>query len=236
MISELRNNFHEIIENYTIPTLSKTTVISTTAAIGLGSAIGATSIASAASAAIGPIGFILGSTLGAVVSKETKSDTKTNQEAVSLSKSDCNSNNKKTYTANKTFAPDHKKSIPEFENTNPDIYGDIFNYCSERKMDETTLYTNALVSKSTFSKIRNMKRSGYKPDKSTIIRLALVLHLTLPETQRMLEKLGYVLSDSLVIDKVVAWCIEHNCYDFEEMDDILEANDIPNTLMPSGLA
>ena len=81
-----------------------------------------------------------------------------------------------------------------------------------------------------------MKRTGYKPDKSTIIRLALVLKLTLPETQALLNKLGYVLSDSLVIDKVVAWCIEHNCYDFNKMDDILIANDIPNTLMPQSLA
>lgn len=129
-----------------------------------------------------------------------------------------------------------EESIPEFKNTNPDIYGDICNYCDSKNIDEASLYTKALVSKSTFSKIRSMKRTGYKPDKSTIIRLALVLKLTLPETQVMLNKLGYVLSDSLVIDKVVAWCIEHNCYDFNKMDDILIANDIPNTLMPQSLA
>ena len=198
MYLELRNNFHTIIDNYTIPQVSlgsKTNTIITGAASAIGT------IASAKSAAKPSMFGTLG-TIGCII-LGAKYDSK-----------------------------DRKNSIPEFENTNPDIYEEICKYCDSKNIDETSLYTKALVSKSTFSKIRSMKRSGYKPDKSTIIRLALVLHLTLTETQAMLNKLGYVLSDALVIDKVVAWCIEHNCYDFDKMDDILIANDIPNTLMP----
>ena len=196
MYLELRNNFHKIIDNYTIPIGSSeavTTIVSKDTVI------------SVAKPESGILKFCWGTFGGAIPRPKYDS-------------------------------LDNKNSIPEFENTNPDIYGEICNYCDSKNVDEASLYTKALVAKSTFSKIRNMKRTGYKPDKSTIIRLALVLKLTLPETQALLNKLGYVLSDSLVIDKVVAWCIEHNCYDFNKMDDILIANDIPNTLMPQSLA
>ena len=213
MYLELKNNFHKIIDNYTIPTNCTDSKINlncvcTTSAIGTAAtcavAIGAAAIGVAKAASkTSKIPFIL----GGIVLEETK----------------CSFKNE-------------KNSLPKFKNTNPDIYEEICNYCESKNIDEASLYIKALVSKSTFSKIRSMKRSGYKPDKSTIIRLALVLKLTLPETQVLLNKLGYVLSDSLVIDKVVAWCIEHNCYDFDKMDDILIANDIPNTLMPQGLA
>ena len=199
---ELKNNFHKIIDNYTIPGGSS---VSKTNTIFEGDASDIDTITSAESVSK-PFMFGTWGTIGCII-LGSENDSKSS-----------------------------KNSIPEFEKTNPDIYGDICNYCESKNIDEASLYTKALVSKSTFSKIRSMKRSGYKPDKSTIIRLALVLRLTLPETQVLLNKLGYVLSDSLVIDKVVAWCIEHNCYDFDKMDDILIANDIPNTLMPQGLA
>lgn len=226
MISELKTNFHEIIDNYKIPALSATMSVST--------AIGSAFVACAfASSPLAPFGVIAGAVLGSTKILATKSDSSTELEQKKINSNEKDS--RSTHNWNKYYG-DHRDSIPEFENTNPDIYEDICKYCSAKKIDETSLYTKALVSKSTFSKIRNMKRSGYKPDKSTIIRLSLVLRLTLPETQMLLDKLGYVLSNSLVIDKVVAWCIEHNCYDFDTMDDILIANDIPNTLMPQGLA
>lgn len=219
MYEVLKYNFHNIIDDYKIPS-SNNHFIESAKHIAIASSsnavagitcvtIGAAAVLLTGGAAAGVIGTavaskVAGTAVGAAAATA----------AIKASKED----------------------IPEFENTNPDIYPDICKYCYQQNMDETYLYTNALISKATFSKIRSMKRSGYKPDKSTIIRLSLVLHLSLAETQRMLGKLGYVLSDSLVIDKVVAWCIEHNCYDFAKMDDILVANNIPNTLMPAGLA
>ena len=104
---------------------------------------------------------------------------------------------------------------------NLDIYGDIVSYCIEKNIDEVTLYTKAFVSKAGFSKIRSMKTTGYRPSKSTIICLCLALNLNLKQTQELLNKAGYMLSNDIFIDKIVAYCIEANFFNIYDIESLL---------------
>ena len=104
---------------------------------------------------------------------------------------------------------------------NLDIYGDIVSYCIEKNIDEVTLYTKAFVSKAGFSKIRSMRVTGYRPSKSTIICLCLALNLNLKQTQELLNKAGYMLSNDIFIDKIVAYCIEANFFNIYEIESLL---------------
>ena len=112
------------------------------------------------------------------------------------------------------------KKINEKEE-NLDIYGDIVSYCIEKNIDEVTLYTKAFVSKAGFSKIRSMKTTGYRPSKSTIICLCLALNLNLKQTQELLNKAGYMLSNDIFIDKIVAYCIEANFFNIYDIESLL---------------
>ena len=124
--------------------------------------------------------------------------------------------------------------IPLFKKKTPDIYPLIIKYCQRIGMDEPELYTRALVNKASFSKIRNMKSTGYMPSKSTVIRLCLVLRLSYEEAAEMLAIVGYALSNESLVDQVVHWCLVENCYEFEKIDEIIAKNgDADYSLMPN---
>ena len=88
------------------------------------------------------------------------------------------------------------------------FYKKICIYCDAKKIDENDLYKQARVSRAVFSKIRCMDSKPYRPSKQTIICLCIALQLSLPEAQEMLRTMGYTLSNAIIIDKVVAWCME----------------------------
>lgn len=77
-----------------------------------------------------------------------------------------------------------------------------------------------------------MKKTGYKPQKSTVLCLCLVLKLSLAETLDMLQILGYTLSNDIMVDKIVAWCLEQNQYELEAIDEIIKENDGEYMLIP----
>ena len=126
--------------------------------------------------------------------------------------------------------------IPKFKTIPADIYPLIIKYCERAKIEEPTLYTKALVTKSTFSKIRNMKETGYKPNKYTVIHLCIVLQLSAFEMQEMLAILGQPLLNSELIDQVIYYCFENQLYDFRKIDHIYMDNkgndDKANPLFP----
>ena len=196
---DLRNNCDELISNYTIPFhCSEAKSISqkpTVSHIGRG----------ICETAIG--GVLGGLTLGTshIPTKSTDSIAQTNK---SLSHN------------NSQMPVGLLKKINEKEE-NLDIYGDIVSYCIEKNIDEVTLYTKAFVSKAGFSKIRSMKTTGYRPSKSTIICLCLALNLNLKQTQELLNKAGYMLSNDIFIDKIVAYCIEANFFNIYDIKSLL---------------
>ena len=124
--------------------------------------------------------------------------------------------------------------IPLFKKKTPDIYPLIIKYCQRIGIDEPELYTKALVNKASFSKIRNMRSTGYMPSKSTVIRLCLVLRLSYEEAAEMLAIVGYALSNESLVDQVVHWCLVENCYEFEKIDEIIAKNGVADySLLPN---
>lgn len=122
--------------------------------------------------------------------------------------------------------------IPIFEKTVPDIYPLIIKYSNRINIEEPELYKKAWIQRAGFSKIRSMKKTGYKPQKSTVLCLCLALKLSLSETLDMLQILGYTLSNDIMVDKIVAWCLEQNQYELEAIDEIIKENDGEYRLIP----
>ena len=115
--------------------------------------------------------------------------------------------------------------IPRFIATDnrSKFYEEICKYCDSKKISETDLYNRAKISRAVFSNIRSMGQKKYLPSKSTAIRICLALELNLDQSQKLLEIIGYHLSNNLIVDKVIAWCMENNFYDIDDIDDAIRA-------------
>ncbi len=113
-----------------------------------------------------------------------------------------------------------KQGIASFSNT-CDLYPAIIKHCRKKNIEETTLYKKAHVSKTVFSKIRSMKTTKYKPGKNTVICLCLALELNGSKTSDMLGIIGYSLSNAIVADKIVSYCISKEYYDVYEIENLI---------------
>ena len=118
-----------------------------------------------------------------------------------------------------------KDKVPDdlFKNECAAFYKMICQYCDERNITESQLYNLAKVSRAVYSNIRSMAHKNYIPSKNTIIQLCIALHLELIKAQELLGILGYKLSNNLIVDKVVAWCLEQQDmeYDVDSINDII---------------
>ena len=74
----------------------------------------------------------------------------------------------------------------------------LAHYMKRMEFTSVQCYTSAGIDKKLYSKIKNNPQ--YLPSKSTIIKFAFALHLSLAETQQLLGTCGYILSDSLAED------------------------------------
>lgn len=143
------------------------------------------------------------SILGAAVGCIWKSKNKTKYEPITIS------------------IPNSDSSTPQFKDEKDVFYKSIIKFCNNKKIDEIELYKKAQLSRSIFSKIRNMDKTNYIPSKVTVICICLALNLTLNETQEMLNYIGYSLSNKLITDKIIAWCIEHSSFNIIEIDTFI---------------
>lgn len=106
----------------------------------------------------------------------------------------------------------------QFTDEKGKFYKKILEICDEKGLDEVEVYKKAQLSRSIFSKIRSMNRTDYLPSKPTVICICLSLGLNLQETQIMLNYVGYSLSDKMLVDKIIAWAIEHNIFNIFDID------------------
>ena len=90
---------------------------------------------------------------------------------------------------------------------------------------DSDIYKRANVDRKLFSKIRS--NPAYKPSKATALAFALALHLDLDETNDLIGRAGYVLSHSSKADLAVEYCIKHQIYNIDRINEALYAHDLP---------
>lgn len=87
----------------------------------------------------------------------------------------------------------------------------------------STIYNRANVDKKLFSKIKNTE--DYHPSKNIAIAFAIALKLNLEETSDFLERAGYALSNSIIFDVIIEYCIKNEIYDIFTVNEILYDKD-----------
>jgi O-acetyl-ADP-ribose deacetylase (regulator of RNase III) len=83
----------------------------------------------------------------------------------------------------------------------------------------STIYKRANMSKQHFSKLINNPDSV--PTKATAISLALALRLSLAQTQDLIGRAGYALTNSSVFDLIIQYHIQHKIYNVIEINIVL---------------
>ena len=116
---------------------------------------------------------------------------------------------------------DFDRWIDQEKDERGDFYKKIAEYCEEKNIDEVDMYKKARLNRSIFSKIRSMGRTGYLPSKSTVVCICLALELSLQESIELLGIVGYSLSDKMIIDKIVGWCLRHNQFDIFKINNLI---------------
>ena len=84
---------------------------------------------------------------------------------------------------------------------------------------DSTIYKKALLSKQHFSKIRN--NPNYKPTKQTAIALALALELNVEQTNDLIGRAGYTLTNSSKFDLIIQYFIEQKMYNVVAINTVL---------------
>lgn len=105
----------------------------------------------------------------------------------------------------------------------------LFRLIGESGMTNAQVYTRANMSKKLFSKIKLNPDSI--PKKKNVIALAIALELDMEETEELLMKAGYALSDSTLSDVIISYFIERGIYNVFDINEALFDHGQENSLL-----
>ena len=96
----------------------------------------------------------------------------------------------------------------------------LFRKVREKGMTDPEVYQAANLTKQTYHKIKS--KPDAVPKKKTILALAIGLHLTIRETNTLLMKAGYALSDYFLFDRIIKYFLDTQDYDFDHINNMLD--------------
>lgn len=94
----------------------------------------------------------------------------------------------------------------------------LFRYIDDSGMSDSEFYHKANMDRRLFSKLKD---ENHRPSKNTVLSSSIALRLSLNDTEKLLNTAGYTLSDSLLSDCIIKYCIQNKEYDIYNVNDIL---------------
>lgn len=98
----------------------------------------------------------------------------------------------------------------------------LFQYIDRSGLKPSDIYRPIEMSRQQYSRIQCNR--FYQPKKNTALLLALVLHLTISETEDLLSRAGYAFNPSRKQDLIVKACILNGQYDLFIIDAMMQKN------------
>lgn len=101
----------------------------------------------------------------------------------------------------------------------------MMNLITSRGMDHVEVYKRAGIDRKLFSKIRS--DIDYIPAKRTVIALAIGMRLDLDDTQKLLQKAGFHLSEDILFDMIIQFFIKSGNYNLLDINMALHSFGLP---------